>query len=271
MTKKRIMSYWNGKIAWVTGASSGIGKAICEGLADAGAIVVLSSRNQNQLEEVQKELKNSEKHFVLPLDLEKSETFESKVNEVIQKYGRIDYLFNNGGLSQRSEASETGLEVDRRIMEINYFGNIALTKAILPHFIQQQSGHFIITSSIAGKFGFYLRSAYSASKHALHGFYESLALEEAKNNINVTITCPGKINTPISTNALTRSGEKHGVMDHNQATGMSAEKCVAILLQAVEKKKREVLIGNKEILAVYLKRFLPMSLFWKIIKNQKAT
>ncbi len=95
MTKKRIMSYWNGKIAWVTGASSGIGKAICEGLADAGAIVVLSSRNQNQLEEVQKELKNSEKHFVLPLDLEKSETFESKVNEVIQKYGRIDYLFDH--------------------------------------------------------------------------------------------------------------------------------------------------------------------------------
>ena len=265
------MSNWNGKIAWVTGASSGIGKAICVGLADAGAIVILSSRNQSQLEEVQKELKNSEKHFVLPLDLEKSETFESKVNEVIQKYGRIDYLFNNGGLSQRSEASETSLDVDRRIMEINYFGNIALAKAILPHFQKQQSGHFVITSSIAGKFGFYLRSAYAASKHALHGFYEALALEEAKNNINVTISCPGKINTPISTNALTENGEKHGIMDHNQETGMSAEKCVSILLKAVENKKREVLIGNKEIIAVYLKRFLPMSLFWKIIKNQKAT
>ena len=265
------MSYLNGKIAWVTGASSGIGKAICEGLAEAGAIVVLSSRNQSQLEEVKQGLSNSEKHFILTLDLEHSETFEGKVNEVIQKYGRIDYLFNNGGLSQRSEATETSLDIDRRIMEINYFGNIALTKAILPHFQKQQAGHFVITSSIAGKFGFYLRSAYAASKHALHGFYESLALEEAKNSINVTITCPGKINTPISTNALTNTGEKHGIMDHNQATGMSAEKCVSILFKAVGKKKREVMIGNKEIIAVYLKRFLPMSLFWKIIKNQKAT
>ncbi len=265
------MSHWNGKIAWVTGASSGIGKAICVGLADAGATVVLSSRNQSQLEEVKQSLSNADKHFVLPLDLEHSETFEAKVQEIIQKFGRIDYLFNNGGLSQRSEANETDLAVDRRIMEINYFGNIALTKAALPYFQKQQAGHLVITSSIAGKFGFYLRSAYAASKHALHGFYESLALEEAKNNIHVTITCPGKINTPISTNALTQNGEKHGVMDHNQETGMSAEKCVAILLKAVEKKKREVLIGNKEILAVYLKRYLPMNLFWKIIKNQKAT
>lgn len=265
------MNYFQGKIAWVTGASSGIGKATCEALAKNGAIVVLSARNEEMLNEVWSFLENSPQHFVLPLDLEQMETFPSKVEQIIEKFGKIDFLFNNGGLSQRSTVAETPIEVDRKIMEINYFGNIALAKAVLPYFIKQQSGHFVITSSLAGKFGFYLRSAYSASKHALQGFYESLALEEAHNNVFVTISCPGKINTPISTNALNASGDKHGLMDHNQATGMSAEVCVSILLNAVAKKKREILIGNKETLAVVLRRFLPQKLFWNIIKKQKAT
>jgi short-subunit dehydrogenase len=200
----------------------------------------------------------------LPLDLEDSSTFKSAVDQVIEKYNRIDYLFNNGGLSQRSTVAETPMEVDRRIMEINYFGNIALTKAVLPHLIKQQSGHIIVISSIAGKFGFFLRSAYSASKHALVGFYESLLLEEAKNKNHVTLAFPGKINTSISMLALNAKGEQHGVMDHNQATGMPVETCVKQLLIAVQKNKKEVLIGNKEILAVKIKRFFP-KLFWRII------
>ena len=128
----------------------------------------------------------------------------------------------------------------------------------------------IVISSIAGKFGFFLRSAYSASKHALHGFYESLMLEEEKNNIKVLLVCPGKINTDISVNALNSEGKTHGVMDHNQATGMSVQECVRQLFRAVEKDKKEVLIGNKEIKAVTLKRFLP-KMFWKVIRKQSAT
>ncbi len=258
------------KICWVTGASSGIGKAISEALAAQGAILVLSARSNASLEAVRAQLPNPEKHLVLPLDLEYSGNFPELAQKILEKYGSIDFLFNNGGLSQRAEASKTPLEVDRRIMEINYFGNIALSKAVLPVFQKQQSGHIVVISSIAGKFGFFLRSAYSASKHALHGFYESLALEEEKNNIYVTVACPGKINTPISTNALNESGEKHGVMDHNQATGMPAEECAAQLLRAVSRRKREILIGNKEIKAVTLKRFLP-NVFWKVIKKQSAT
>lgn len=265
------MLYFEGKIAWVTGASSGIGKAICHALAEKGAILVLSARNVTELNNLRSNLRNAEQHLVLPLDLEQSSEFEAKAAQIIEKYSRIDFLFNNGGLSQRSEASATPLEVDRRIMEINYFGNIALAKAVLPYFQKQQFGHFVITSSIAGKFGFYLRSAYSASKHALQGFYESVALEEAKHHIHVTIVCPGKINTPISTNALTSTGEKHGAMDHNQATGMSAEECARRMLDGVAKQKKELLIGNKETLAVTLRRFLPARLFWNILKNQKAT
>jgi short-subunit dehydrogenase len=258
------------KVIWITGASSGIGKALAEEWAKSGAKLVLSARNVEALEELKTSLPNSAEHLVVPLDLADSSNFDTLVKHVVERMGTIDVLVNNGGMSQRSEAYETPLDVDRRIMEVNYFGNIALTKAVLPHFRKQQSGTFVVISSIAGKFGFYLRSAYSASKHALHGFYESLLLEEQKNGIQVTIACPGKINTNISVNALNKSGEKHGEMDHNQATGMPADVCAQKLILAVRRGKREVLIGNKEIKAVTLKRLFPR-LFWKVIRKQSAT
>lgn len=264
------MQTFQNKIAWVIGASSGIGKEMAVQLAGHGAKVILSSRKEDELNGVKVQLANSSEHFVLPLNLEHSENFKELTEKVISKYGKIDFLFNNGGLSQRSEAGDTPMDVDRRIMEINYFGNIALTKAVLPYMQKQKAGHIVVISSIAGKFGFFLRSAYSASKHALHGFYESLLLEEEKNGVKVTIACPGKINTNISVNALNSEGSTHGEMDHNQETGMSAEECVQNLLVAVSKNKKEVLIGNKEIKAVTLKRFFP-GLFWKIIKKQPAT
>ncbi len=263
-------TYLANKVVWITGASSGIGEEMVRQASASGAQVILSARKTAALNEIRNSLSDPDRHMVLELDLEKSGNFAVFAAQVVERYGRIDVLINNGGLSQRSKASETGLEVDRRIMEINYFGNIALTKAVLPYMTAQKSGHIIVISSISGKFGFFLRSAYSASKHALHGFYESLLLEEESNGIKVTIACPGKINTPISMNALTGEGTSHGVMDHNQETGMSAEECVKQLFQAASRNKKEVLIGNKEILAVKIKRLFP-SLFWKIIRKQSAT
>ncbi len=263
-------NYFKNKVVWITGASSGIGEELALQVNNAGGIVILSARNENRLTEVKNKLKFSDNGFVLPLDLEQTETFDQKVQQLLKKYDKIDVLFNNGGLSQRGEASATSLDVDRRIMEINYFGNIALTKAILPVFQRQKSGHIVVVSSIAGKFGFYLRSAYAASKHALQGFYESVLLEEAKNNIYVTIAYPGKINTDISKSALTADGKSHGVMDHNQETGMPVQQCVTKLLKATAKKKKSILIGNREIWAVYIKRFSPR-LFWKIIRKQSPT
>ncbi len=258
------------KIAWVTGASSGIGEEICKQLAELDYSLILSARSENKLNEVKSKLKNSSYHLVLPLDLENISNPKELVEIIVSQFGRIDYLYNCGGLSQRAEAFETSLEVDRKIMEINYFGTVILTKAVLPVMRKQGSGHIIAISSIAGKFGFYLRSAYSASKHALQGFFESLLLEEAKNNISVTIACPGKINTPISFSALDKNGNAHAKMDHNQETGLPVEVCVSRLLKAVSQKKKEVLIGNKEIKAVTLKRYFP-KLFWRIIAKQKAT
>lgn len=264
------MSFLTNKVVWITGASSGIGEQIALQCAALGANIVLSARSEEKLNQLKDKLSGNN-HFVVPLDLNNSSNFPELAKLVFKKYGRIDYVFNNGGLSQRSTVAETALEVDRYIMEINYFGNIALAKAVLPYMIQQKSGHFVIISSIAGKFGFYLRSAYSASKHALQGFYESLAIEEQQNGIKVTLAYPGKINTNISMNALNGTGDKHNIMDHNQATGMSAEECAARLIKAVEKNKKEILIGNKEIMAVRLKRFLPTNLFWKIMSKQSPT
>jgi short-subunit dehydrogenase len=264
------MNYFKNKVVWITGASSGIGEELAIQLSQSGARVILSARNKESLQLVLQKMNHPERHLVIPLDLEKQYEFPTLSQSIIDQFGHIDMLFNNGGLSQRSEVHETSMEVDRRIMEINYFGNIALTKTVLPYFRKQKSGHIIVTSSVAGKFGFFLRSAYSASKHALHGYYESLLLEVEKNNIAVTILCPGKINTPISMSALHGNGKKHNEMDHNQATGMPVSVCVSKILKAVSKKKKEVLIGNREIYAVYIKRFIP-ALFWKIIKNEKAT
>ncbi|MCB9222901.1 MAG: SDR family oxidoreductase [Crocinitomicaceae bacterium] len=264
------MGRFQDKVVWVTGASSGIGAEICKQMNAEGAIVVLSARNKNKLEEVQAQLVAPEKSLVLQLDLEDPSNFKEAVETVEKKFQQIDYLFNNGGVSQRGEAGDTTIEVDRKIMEINYFGTIALTKMVLPVMRKQGGGHIIAMSSIAGKFGFYWRSAYSAAKHAIQGFFESLLLEEAKNNIFVTIAYPGKINTDISMSALNSKGEAHGEMDHNQATGMPVDVCVKQLLKAVVKKKKSVLIGNKEIKAVYLKRYFP-ALFWKVIRKQSPT
>lgn len=263
------MQTFKDQVVWITGASSGIGLAMVRQLDREGAKLILSSRNERKLQEIVESLSGKD-HLVLPLDLAETIKAEEWAQKVIAHFGRINCLINNGGMSQRAEAHATPLEIDRRMMEVNYFGNIALTKAVLPFMMQQKSGHIVVISSIAGKFGFYLRSAYSAAKHALHGFYESLALEQAGNGIYVTIACPGKINTDISLNALNAEGEAHGVMDHNQATGMSAEQCALEILLATKKRQPEVLIGGKEIKAVFLKRYFPR-LFRKIIRKQSPT
>ncbi len=258
------------KIAWIIGASSGIGAELCKQLSNQGATVILSARNIEKLNRIKLELKNADSHLVLAYDVEDTRNLKECVDKIISQYGRIDFLFLNAGISQRGVAGETEIEVDRKIMEVNYFGNIAVAKAVLPVFQNQKSGKIVVTSSIAGKFGFYLRSAYSASKHALHGFFESLALEEAKNNISVLMLVPGKINTEISKSALDSKGKKHNEMDHNQDTGMPVEKCVQKIIEGIEKEKVELLIGGKEIKVVWIKRFFP-KLFRKIIKKQKAT
>lgn len=265
-----MSTHYTNKVVWITGATSGIGEALTYQLVSEGAKVVISARREEELQRVKTSSSNPSNVLVVPLDLTASETFNTKAQEVFQHFGRIDVLINNGGVSQRSNVMDTSLEVDRRIMEVNFFGNIAMAKAVLPYMVKEKSGHFILLSSLAGKFGFFQRSSYSASKHALHGYYESLRLEHLKDNIKVTLCCPGFVQTNMAQNALTGSGEKHANNDAYQDNGITAKSCAQQILKAAEKGKEEVLIGRKELQAVYVKRFFPR-LLTKILSKQSPT
>ncbi|WP_297334892.1 SDR family oxidoreductase [Algoriphagus sp.] len=257
------------KVIWITGASSGIGKAAAFRFAQAGYRLILSARNAEALEEVKAACPTPDLVKILSLDLEKPEVMPAKTQEAISFFGKVDTLLHNAGISQRSLIKETGLSVDRKLMEINFFGTVALTKAILPHFIQNQSGHFGVVTSLVGKFGTPYRSAYAASKHALHGFFETLRAEHFQDQIGVTLLCPGFIRTQISIHALTADGTPLNQMDEAQEQGMSPENCADEIFKAITHNKEEVLIGGKEILAVYLKRFFP-KLFSKILRKAKV-
>jgi short-subunit dehydrogenase len=185
-------------------------------------------------------------------------------------FPKIDILINNGGVSQRTLVKDTTMEIFRKIMEINLFGAVQLTKLVLPVMIKNGGGHIIATSSISGKFGFPLRSAYAASKHALHGFFETVRLENINENIKVTIVCPGRVKTNISYNAISTDGKPHGKMDDGQNEGISPEKCALQIMKAIRKNKKEVLIGGKELMMVHFKRFAPF-IFYKIASKIKST
>lgn len=258
----------NSKVVWITGATSGIGEQLAYLYSSQGDQIIISARREEELNRVQKNCAHPSQVLVLPLDLTQPGNFLELAQSVMDTFGRIDILINNGGISQRSQVHETPLEIDRQVMEVNYFGNIALTKAILPYLRQQKSGIIVPISSLAGQFGFYLRSAYSASKHALHGFYETLRLEEFENNIQVTLICPALIRTNISLEALDANGKPTGKMDKNQETGMDPKLCAQKIIKAIQKKKLEALIGNGEQNTVRLKRWFPR-LFFKIIKSKK--
>ncbi|MEN7546468.1 SDR family oxidoreductase [Rapidithrix thailandica] len=260
------------KVIWITGASSGIGEALAYQLAKEGCRLVLSSRNKDTLEKVRQYSGIAEERgMVLPLDLAASENFPELAWQVIKRFGRIDVLVNNGGVSQRAFFRETEMEVARRIMEINFFGNIALTKAVLPFMVKQKGGSIVAVTSVVGKYGTPKRSIYSASKHALHGFYDALRAEHWNDHLHVLLVGPGYIKTSLSYNALKGDGSEQGTLDTGQKNGMSPEECARKMIHALKKKKREIYPGGlKERAGVYLKRFLP-GLFSKIVRKVNVT
>ncbi|GAA4414744.1 SDR family NAD(P)-dependent oxidoreductase [Nibrella viscosa] len=264
------MSVFAQKVVWITGASSGIGEALALELARQGARLVLSARRADELQRVAglTGLPASEV-LVLPMDVIDIDTFSGKVQTVLQRFGRIDYMVQNAGITQRGTVAETEFAVYRRLMEINFFGVVALTKAVLPYMLRQQSGHFVVTSSVAGKIGVKQRSGYCASKHALQGFFDSLRAETHAQGLRVTIVCPGYIKTPISLSALNEKGETYNRMNTNQAQGMDANVFARQVAQAVADGKEEVYIGGKEIGGIYLKRFFP-GIISRLVRSRAA-
>ena len=250
--------YFKDKVVWVTGASSGIGKAVAFALSEHGAMVIISSRNIEKLKKVKLQCKNPEKIKILKVDLDDYLNLNKLVQNAISLFGTIDILINNGGISQRSLAIDTDITIDTRIFKTNYFGTVALTKALLPYFVARKNGHIVVVTSVVGKIGTPLRSSYAASKHALHGFFDSLRSEVYNDNIAVTLICPGYVNTNVSINALTADGTPQNTMDKATAGGLSPEYVAERMLKVIMKKKQEVVIGGKlELLAVYMKRFFP--------------
>jgi short-subunit dehydrogenase len=262
-----MTNYYSGKVIWVTGASAGIGEAMVKAFARKGAKIILTARREEELKRVQKEAGlNDSNSFILPLDLYHTDQIAAAADKIIQRFSHIDILVCNAGVSQRSLVKDTPIEIDRKIMELNYFSAIALAKSVLPAMIARQQGHFIVISSVMGRMSIPLRSAYAASKHALHGFFDGLRSEVFKDHIKVTIICPGYVKTNVSVNALTGDGTQHGKMEEGQAKGISPEKCADRILQVVKNNREEVYIGGKEILTPQVKRFFPR-FFSAVIKR----
>jgi short-subunit dehydrogenase len=258
------------KVVWITGASSGIGKALTEAFIKTGCRLIITARNEKELLTLKNSSPKPEKIIVLTHDISNYKLAQEKVKTAIEAFGKIDVMIHNAGISQRSLAIDTDIEVDRKLMDTNFIGTVALTKALLPYFVKQGFGHFAVITSLTGKIGSPLRSGYAASKHALHGFFDSLRAEHTKDNINVTLICPGYVITNVSMNALTGDGSPQQKMDNATAHGITAEYAAQKIMQAIENRKSEVYIGKKEVLAVYLKRYFP-SLFEIILAKAKVT
>ncbi len=268
------MKYLHNKVIWITGASSGIGEALVYELIKHKTKLILSARRKEELERVKGNCPGAAQANIriLPLDLSEPTTLKLCVQAAIQLFGHVDVLINNGGISQRSLAKDTLMEVDRKLMEVDYFGTVALSKYLLTHFLVRKSGHFVVVSSVMGMIGTPYRTGYAAAKHALHGFFDSLRAElwKESKNIFVTLVCPGWINTNLSIVALMGDGSPQNKKDDTHQKGMSPTVFAKKLIRAIGNKKREVYIGGtKEVLAIYLNRFVP-GLFAKIVRNAKV-
>jgi short-subunit dehydrogenase len=254
---------WERQLIWITGASSGIGAALAHEMARRGARLILSARRGERLQEVAGRLEGSE-HRIVPLDVADHEAVRSAAERVVSVNGPPTMAVFNAGVSQRSLARDTDLAVDRRLMDTNYFGTVALAKALMPGMRQAGHGRFVVISSLVGRIGSPLRSGYCASKHALHGFFESLRAEEYESGLRVTLVCPGFIRTDVSLHALTGDGSAQGSMDRGQLEGIPVEQCARRIVTAIERSRDEVVIGGRERHAVLLFRWAPALFRWAL-------
>lgn len=256
---------------WITGASSGIGEACAYEFAREGVNLVLTATREDKLLEVRDEcIRRGAQCVLLPYDLSDLAGIDELTDKAIAAFGKIDIAFLNAGISQRSKILETDCKVDEKIMDVNFFAPVKISKRLLPAMIAQGGGTIAVTSSISGKFGFPLRSAYASSKFGLYGFFETLHAECYDQNIRVVMVCPGRVKTNISFNALEADGSKHGQMDAGQDNGITAEKAAKKIVRAIYQRKPEVLVGGKELWMVHIKRFFP-GLARKMVRNIKPT
>jgi len=262
------MSYFAGKVVWITGASSGIGEALALSLAAQGSALILTARRQAELERVAALCQSNGASKVLCIAADFSVTFDTAalVKTALHEFPQIDILINNAGVSQRARAMDTSIALDRMFMEVNFFSNVSLTKEVLKSMIPRKSGQIVVVSSILGDFGLALHSSYAAAKHAVNGFYESLRQEVEKDGIKVTVISPGFINTQVAVNAIDSSGNKYNVQSQAQEKGMKTEVFARKMLKAVAAQKKFKYIGGIELIMVMVHHYFP-SLFYALMKR----
>ncbi len=255
------------KVVWITGASSGIGEAVAYEMARAGAKLVLSARREDELLRVAKNI-DSKDVLILPFDVTAEDSLPIVVKQVMDYYGRIDLLLNNAGVGQRSYCVDTEMSTYRKLFEVDVFGQIALTKQVLPIMIDQKSGHIAVTASVAGKIGVAFRTGYCAVKHAMMGFFDALRTEVRPHNIKVTCITPGFIKTAISENALSGDGSRHNIMEEYIKTGMDVTKAAKIMVRGLAKGKKEIVVSKlEERMGLWIKRICPNLIFWIVAKK----
>ncbi|XP_047399464.1 dehydrogenase/reductase SDR family member 7B isoform X2 [Sciurus carolinensis] len=278
----RTKAYLRNAVVVITGATSGLGKECARAFHAAGAKLVLCGRNVEALEELTRELMASHasqgqthKPYTVIFDLADTGATVAAAAEILQCFGYVDILINNAGISYRGTVMDTTVDVDKRVMETNYFGPIALTKALLPSMIKRRQGHIVAISSIQGKISIPFRSAYAASKHATQAFFDCLRAEMEQDEIQVTVISPGYIHTNLSVNAITADGSRYGAIDKNTAQGRSPAEVAQDVLAAVGKKKKDVILADLlPSLAIYVRTLAP-ELFFSIMayrarKERKA-
>ena len=254
------------KVVWITGASSGIGEALALAFAERGSKLILSARSTEKLEALAEKCKASGSSttdaIALTLDVTDEASLAGKAKAAWFSFGQVDLLINNAGVSQRSSFLKTSMDTYRKLFEVDVFGQIALTKEVVPLMIEQGFGHVAVTSSVAGKVGAPFRTGYCAAKHAVMGFFDALRTEVADKNVEVTTITPGYIRTSISENALTGDGTAFGKVDENIGKGMSAEACAQVIIRKMEKGVAEIPVGvGMEMTALKIKRAFPNLLF----------
>lgn len=254
-------SLFQNQVVWITGASSGIGAAMAKDFIARGAKVILTARRQDRLAELERELNanpaESPRAKVLVADLSKLEDLPSLAQKAIACFGHLDVLFNNAGISQRSLVVDTPFAIEEQMITIDLLSPIALTKAVLPHFVSRKKGRVLVTSSLMGELELPGNATYACVKHALNGYFYSMAFEVEKLGILVQVLEPGFVRTEVSESAITASGQKYGKMDSTQANGMSAEAFSHRVFPKIESGQTSIRVAGKEGLAMILKRLSP--------------
>ncbi len=244
------------KVVWLTGASSGIGEALAYEFSKQGACLILSARRGGELERVRSQCSEPARVKILPLDVADLDSIPQKAKEARAMFGRIDILVNNAGISQRGRVAETEMVALQRVFQVNFFGAVAMTKAVLPEMLERGAGQIVVVSSLTGKLPVPKHAAYCASKHALQGYFDSLRAEVARAGVTVTVILPGFVQSEISKNSLDPRGNPRGKPPLS-TRAMRADVAARKMVKAIAQRKEEYQFGGVERFVVPARKFAP--------------